>query len=110
MSVIAIVTAVLIVLGVLLFAIGTLGILRFPDFYTRLQAAGKCDSLASVLIFAGVALYNLSDFSLANLLVSIKILIIAAFVFVGSPTATHAVTEAALAIGVEPWSKEKRKK
>jgi multicomponent Na+:H+ antiporter subunit G len=110
MSLIAVVAAVLIILGLFLFAVGTLGILRLPDFYTRLQAAGKCDSLASVLVFAGIALYVLGDFSLANLLVSIKIMIIAAFVFIASPTATHAITEAALAIGVEPWTKEKRKK
>jgi multicomponent Na+:H+ antiporter subunit G len=40
-------------------------------------------------------------------LVSLKILAIAAFVFVASPTATHAITEAALVLGVEPWTKRK---
>jgi multicomponent Na+:H+ antiporter subunit G len=58
------------------------------------------------LVIAGIALYNLVDFSPLNLLVSLKILAIAAFVFVASPTATHAVTEAALIIGVEPWTKK----
>lgn len=110
MSMVSIVAVVLIVPGLFLFAAGTLGILRLPDFYTRLHAAGKCDSLASVLIFAGVALYNLGDFSVGNLLVSIKIMLIAAFIFVASPTATHAITAAALTIGVEPWTKEKRGK
>lgn len=100
--------AVLILLGLFFFSVGTLGILRFPDFYTRLQAAGKCDSLASVLVILGIALYNLGDFSVANLLVSLKILMIAAFVFVASPTATHAITEAALTVGVEPWTKGKK--
>lgn len=100
--------AILILLGLFFYGVGTLGILRFPDFYTRLQAAGKCDSLASVLVIIGIALYNLADFSTANLLVSIKILLIAAFVFIASPTATHAITEAALAVGVEPWRKEKK--
>ncbi|HEX9873615.1 MAG TPA: monovalent cation/H(+) antiporter subunit G [Deferrimonas sp.] len=97
----------LLVAGVLFFAIGVLGILRFPDFYTRLHAAGKCDSLAAVLVILAVALYNLGDFSLGNVLVSLKILAIAAFVFVASPTATHAITEAALVLGVEPWTKRK---
>jgi multicomponent Na+:H+ antiporter subunit G len=96
----------LIVAGIFFFAVGVLGILRFPDFYTRLHAAGKCDSLAAVLVILGIALYNLTDFSPANLLVSLKILAIAAFVFIASPTATHAVTEAALIIGVEPWTKK----
>ncbi|MDK2848313.1 MAG: multicomponent Na+:H+ antiporter subunit [Desulfuromonadales bacterium] len=96
----------LVVAGIFFFAVGVLGVLRFPDFYTRLHAAGKCDSLAAVLVIFGIALYNLVDFSPLNLLVSLKILAIAAFVFVASPTATHAVTEAALIIGVEPWTKK----
>jgi multicomponent Na+:H+ antiporter subunit G len=90
------------------FAVGVIGILRFPDFYTRLHAAGKCDSLAAVLVIAGVALYNLNDFSFAHLLVSLKIMAIAVFVFIASPTATHAITKAALVIGVEPWRRKER--
>lgn len=102
-----IVSIVLISAGLFFFIVGTLGILRFPDFYTRVQAAGKCDSLAAVLILVGIAVYNLGDLSLATVLVSIKILFIAAFVFISSPTATHAITDAALLIGVKPWTKEK---
>lgn len=98
----------LVVAGVFFFAVGVVGVLRFPDFYTRLHAAGKCDSLAAVLVIAGVALYNLTDYSFANLLVSIKIMAIAVFVFIASPTATHAITKAALVMGVEPWRRKDR--
>ena len=98
----------LVVAGVFFFAVGVIGVLRFPDFYTRLHAAGKCDSLAAVLVIAGVALYNLTDYSFANLLVSIKIMAIAVFVFIASPTATHAITKAALVMGVEPWNRKDR--
>jgi len=107
--IINIISSVFIVLGLFFFAVGTIGILRFPDFYTRTHAAGKCDSLASVLVVIGVAVYNLSDPSLANVLVSLKVLFIAAFIFVASPTATHAITDAALLIGVKPWAKEKKR-
>lgn len=100
------VVVALVVLGVLLFGIGVLGVLRFPDFYTRLHAAGKCDTLGSILLLLGLALFNLQEFTFANVLVSLKILSILAFVFVASPTATHALTEAALVVGVEPWTKE----
>jgi multicomponent Na+:H+ antiporter subunit G len=99
----------LLLAGVFFFAIGTLGILRFPDFYTRLHAAGKCDTLAAILVLLAVALFNLIDFTFANLLVSLKILAIGAFIFIASPTATHAITKAALVVGVEPWSKERRR-
>jgi len=95
--------------GLFFFTVGGVGVLRLPDFYTRLHAAGKCDSLAAVLVIIGVALYNLQIYSFDNLLVSIKIVLIAVFVFIASPTATHAITKAALVAGVEPWAKKGRK-
>lgn len=101
-----IVTALL-VGGAFFFAIGTIGVLRFPDFYSRLHAAGKCDTLAAILSLAGIVVYNLQDFSLARLLVSGKIVAIIVFVFIASPTATHAITKAALLVGARPWEKKK---
>jgi multicomponent Na+:H+ antiporter subunit G len=104
----------LLVLGVFFFGIGTIGILRFPDFYSRLHAAGKCDVLATTLTLVAVALLNLQDFSWSNLAswdnvrVSLKMLTIVVFVYVASPTATHAITKAAIIVGIEPWEKKKR--
>jgi len=105
MTAITILSMVLISLGILIFAFGILGILRFPDFYTRMHAAGKSDSLGAVLVVVGFALYNLETLSLGNVLVSIKILFIALFIFVASPTATHAIVQTALVLGAEPWKK-----
>ena len=96
--------------GLFFFFVGVTGIIRLPDFYTRMHAAGKCDSLAAELVLIGVALYNLQDFSFGALLVSLKILLIAVFIFVASPTATHAITEAALILGVEPWQKREKRR
>lgn len=104
----------LLILGVFFFGIGTIGILRFPDFYSRLHAAGKCDVLATTLALVAVALFNIQDFSWASLTTwdnvreSLKILTIIAFVYVASPTATHAITKAAFIVGIEPWEKKKR--
>ena len=105
MTIFAMIAIVFVLLGLFFYLAGTVGILRLPDFYTRLHAAGKCDSFAAVLIIIGIAVYNLETFSFGALLVSIKLLLIAAFVFVTSPTATHAITEAALVLGVKPWKK-----
>lgn len=102
-----IIVTIMLAAGLFFFAVGTIGILRFPDFYTRLHAAGKCDTLAAILALAALALFNLQELSLANLLVSAKIMAIGAFVFIASPTASHALTEAALIVGVEPWKKGK---
>lgn len=110
MTFIAVSTAILMILGLFFFFAGTIGILRLPDFYARLHAAGKCDSLAAVLMIIGMAVYNLDGFSFGTLLVSFKILMIAGFVFITSPTATHAITEAALVLGVKPWQRKRRKR
>ncbi|OEU71993.1 MAG: sodium:proton antiporter [Desulfuromonadales bacterium C00003093] len=110
MSIMSIVVVIFLLAGLFFSTVGVIGILRFPDFYSRLHAAGKSDSLAAVLVLLGVALYNLQEYNLDNLLVSIKIMLIAVFIYVASPTATHAITKAALVIGVTPWTKGKGSK
>ncbi|MBE0575614.1 MAG: monovalent cation/H(+) antiporter subunit G [Desulfuromonadales bacterium] len=100
----------LMVSGVFFFAIGTIGILRLPDFYSRLHAAGKCDTLAATLAVSAIALYNLHDLSFASILVSWKVFFIVFFIFMASPTATHAITKAALIVGVEPWQRKGTRK
>lgn len=110
MTFLSILAAILILLGLFFFFAGTVGILRLPDFYTRLHAAGKCDSLAAMLMICGIAIYNLQPFSFAALLISLKLFLVAAFVFIASPTATHAITEAALVLGVKPWKRTEKKR
>lgn len=110
MTILSVLAIILMLLGLFFFLVGTIGLLRLPDFYSRLHAAGKCDSLAAVLMIAGMAAYNLEPFSFGALLVSAKLFLIAVFVFVTSPTATHAITEAALVLGVKPWMRTKGKR
>ncbi|MGE5843836.1 MAG: monovalent cation/H(+) antiporter subunit G [Syntrophaceae bacterium] len=105
-----ILTTVLFAAGILVLAFGVIGILRLPDFYTRMHAAGKTDSLGAVLVVLGFALYNGQSLVLADLLVSLKILFIAVFIFVASPTATHAIMQTAIALGVKPWSRKEEGK
>ena len=101
-----IVVIMLTVTGLLFFFATTVGILRFPDFYSRMHAAGKGDTLSSLLILLALALYNFHEFNLANLLVAVKILLIVVFIFMASPTATHAITDAGFESGLKPWTKK----
>lgn len=108
MSFLSLAAVVLIAGGAFFFFTATIGLLRFPDFYTRMHATGKGDTLGAFLLLAGMAIYNLDHgFSLAAILVSIKIMFIALFIFVANPTACHAITKAALDSGVKPWTREK---
>jgi multicomponent Na+:H+ antiporter subunit G len=100
-----IIVIVLTVTGMLFFFATTVGLLRFPDFYSRMHAAGKGDTLSSLLILLALVLYEFHEVNLANLLVAMKILLIVVFIFMASPTATHAITDAGFESGVKPWTK-----
>jgi multicomponent Na+:H+ antiporter subunit G len=93
-----IITALFMLSGFCLFATATLGLLRLPDFFTRLHATGKGDTLAALWSLAGLAVYH--GFTLT----SAKILFIAVFLFLAQPTATHAISRTAFRCKVQPWT------
>lgn len=82
--------------GGLLGVIGGIGIHRFPDFYSRLHAAGTTDTLCAMLILLGLGLQ--AGISLA----AFKLLLIFIFLFFTSPTASHALANAAMHGGLKP--------
>jgi multicomponent Na+:H+ antiporter subunit G len=102
--VISFLAAVLIVLGLFFFAGGSVGILRFPDFYSRLHPAGKLDTMGLLLSLTGIALYVVQDLTLSAILTALKIMLIVVFVFITSPTATHAILDAGVRAGLSPWT------
>ena len=89
----------LLLVGGFLIVTGGIGLIRMPDFFTRLHCAGIVDTLGTALIVAGLILQA------GMTQVSIKLVLILVFVFFTSPTATHAVAHAALAGGLKPWTK-----
>jgi len=102
---------ILICVGLFFFLGTVIGVLRFPDFYTRMHAAGKGDTLSTVLILLGIAVFNLHDIghiTFSSILVSLKILLIAGFILIASPTATHAIMDAGDKTGVKHWVKNKK--
>ena len=93
------------IFGLVFFTGGAVGILRFPDFYTRLHPAGKLDTMGSLLMMMALALYNLHHLSLGSLLTGLKILLIVVFVFLSSPTAIHGIVDAGVRAGLTPWGR-----
>lgn len=79
--------------------IGGVGLLRMPDFYTRIHAASVSDALGAGLVLAGLVLQA------GWTLVAAKLLVVGLLVFFTSPAATHALARAALERGLEPWSR-----
>ncbi|MEO1042387.1 MAG: monovalent cation/H(+) antiporter subunit G [Pseudomonadota bacterium] len=82
---------VLLLAGGLFTIIGAVGVLRFPDFYTRIHAAGVTDTLGADLILLGLLLQA------PGFMVGIKLFIILALFLLTSPVATHSIAHAAYA-------------
>ena len=90
----------LIVAGSIFLLIGSIGLIRLPDVFARMHAAGIVDTLAVCLLAAGMGVQaGLS-------LVTVKLGLILMFMFFASPTSTHALAKAALDGGVQPQIKE----
>ena len=100
-----IVVTLLLFCGLIFFTGGAIGIIRFPDFYSRLHPAGKLDTMGSLFMMIGLALFNLHHLSLDSLLTSLKIILIMVFVFISSPTAIHGIVDAGVNAGLTPWTK-----
>jgi len=96
-----VVAIILISAGVFFLTVSALGLLRLPDFYARTHAVGKSETLGSILVLSGLAVYNGWELS------TVKILFILFFVLVANPTATHAIARAALRTGLQPWTRQK---
>lgn len=82
--------------GAVLAIIGTVGVLRFPDFYTRLHAASVTDTAAATVAIAGMLLLAPDQF------VAFKLIAVWLFLFLTGPTAGHALANAAHTAGLEP--------
>ena len=100
-----IVAAVFLGIGCFFALTGAVGILRMPDFYSRLHPAGKNDTLAQALILVGLCLLVWGRY---DVMVIVKLLLIVATLFLTAPVATHAITRAAHLSGLEPWKEDRK--
>ena len=89
--------AALVVAGVPFFLAGTIGLLRFPDVYTRIHALSKADNLGLGLVCLGLAVQS------ASLMVALKLLLIWRLVLLAAATGASLVARTALGRGIRPW-------
>ncbi len=92
----------LILIGSAAVVTGALGLVRFPDFYTRLHAAGVTDTAGAELIIFGMMLQAFSPQYGNGWLIFAKLGFIAVFLGLTSPVATHAIAHAAWMVGFRP--------
>ena len=96
-----IIAALLMGLGLIFLVCSMIGMLRLPDFYSRVHASGNRETLGTLLVFLGLAVYN------GVSITSAKLLIIMMFVFIGNPIGSHILTKAAYKMGHPVWTKNR---
>ncbi len=89
-------SAALLLLGSFFVVVGGIGVLRMPDVFTRMHAAGVTDTMGSFFILTGLMLQTGFDG------VTLRLAMILGFLWFTSPVATHALAKAALHGKVEP--------
>lgn len=102
MILIEVLQALLLLAGVAFFFVGTVGILRFPDVYTRVHALTKADNLGLGLIVFGLLL------GADSVPVALKMLLIWGLALIASATAGYLVARAARRRDVRPWKARNR--
>ena len=87
---------VLLLAGGFFCMVGAVGMLRMPDFYTRMHAASVIETLGAGLLLLGLMLQA------GWTLVAVKLLMVGVLISFASPTATHALARAAMVRGLKP--------
>lgn len=92
-------SAALLILGGLFFLAGTLGLLRFPDVFTRLHALTKADNVGLGLTVAGLAV-QADSWALVG-----KLLLIWLLVLLAGASVSYLIAQGALQRGIRPWKR-----
>ncbi|MBO8174280.1 MAG: monovalent cation/H(+) antiporter subunit G [Thermococcus sp.] len=87
----------LLAFGEVVMIFGALGIIRFPDVYTRLHAATKCDTGGAMTILLALALYI--D---ASVFIKLKLLVLTFLIALINPMISHAIAKGAYKYGIKP--------
>jgi multicomponent Na+:H+ antiporter subunit G len=87
---------VLVLGGCFFTVVGAFGLVRLPDVYTRVHSAGLVDTVGAGFLLIGLTLYG------GFTIVTIKLLLILAFIFFTSPTSTNAFANSVYSCGIKP--------
>jgi multicomponent Na+:H+ antiporter subunit G len=98
MAPIDLLSAVLLLGGAAFFFAGTVGMLRFPDVYSRLHALTKGDNVGLGLTVLGLAV-RADSFAVVGKLVLVWMLVLLA-----GATASHLIARSSLRRGIKPWT------
>ena len=99
---IAVISGICLLVGAFFVVVGGVGILRLPDFFSRLHGSAVMETLGAGLILFGLMLST--GFTLST----VKLIMILIFLLITNPTACHALAQAARAQGLQPEQVQER--
>jgi len=85
---------IFLLIGAAVIAIGSLGLIRMPDVYNRLQAGTKAATLGTIAVLIGIGFHHPDWWA--------KLLVVAGFVLFTNPVGSSTIARAALKTGIEP--------
>ena len=97
-TVLSVLTWALLLSGAFFLLTGAVGMVRLPDVFTRMHAAGMADTMGAGLILVGLCVHSGAN------LVTVRLLLVLGFLWFTSPIATHATAKAALSGGTRPYT------
>jgi len=95
-----IIAGIFLLLGFFFVLVAAIGVLRLPDFYSRLHASGKSETLGTILCIIGLVIFE--GFTLTGA----KLLFIVLFILLANPIGTHVICRAAYRCGLKPWTRK----
>jgi len=85
---------IFLLIGGTFMALGSLGLMRMPDLYNRLQAGTKAATLGTIAVLLGIGFHHPDWWA--------KLLVVAGFVLFTNPVGSSTIARAALKSGIEP--------
>lgn len=94
------VSIIFISLGIFFMLVGSVGVIRLPDFFSRTHAISKSDTLGVMFVIGGLIIYE--GFTITSL----KLALIVLFIMLANPIGTHALARSAIEKGIKPFLHE----
>lgn len=98
-----IMVCVFLTIGIFVNALGILGLIRFPDVYTRLHAATKTTTFGCIFLIGGIVAMNLIQYEETSLIIILHSLAALFVIIFTNPISAHAIARAAMLSGVKPY-------
>jgi multicomponent Na+:H+ antiporter subunit G len=86
-----------VIIGIIFMLVGSIGIIRLPDFYSRTHSTSKSDTLGIIFVILGLVIYE--GFTQS----SFKLILVVLFIALSNPIGTHALARAAYKDGLNPF-------